>query len=51
MLLMITHLNIKGWFVFQNKAGLGIDVDYSWDSHTNEAESGATLHLPLPRPV
>lgn len=51
MLLMIMHLSIKGWFVFQNKAGLGIDVDYSWDSHTNEAESGATLHLPLPRPV
>lgn len=38
---MIMHLSIKRQFIFQSKGGLGIDVDYSWDSHTNEAEPGA----------
>lgn len=48
MFIKVKHFSIKGWFWFcfsQNKDGLGIDVDYSWDSPTNEAEPGT---LPWP---
>lgn len=48
MLIIIMHLNIKGQFVIQSKNELGIDVDYSWDSHTNETEP---VPPPTPRPV
>lgn len=41
---MIMHLSVKGQFVFKNKGGLGVHVDYSWDSQTNEAEPGAPDH-------
>lgn len=41
---MIMHLSVKGQFVFQNKSGLRIHVDFSWDSHTSEAEPGAPDH-------
>ena len=41
---MIMHFSVKEQFVFQNKGGLGVRVDFSGDSHTNEAEPGAPNH-------
>lgn len=44
MLIMITRFSIQGRFVFQNKGGLVIDVDYSWDFQTNETRPGILPH-------